>query len=215
MASGHAFLNAISYIFYLPNTNGITFNDVKINDKCNEICTFISDCIDNVCSAINHDLTFVDHQFRFNEVNVYAQVEKGEEKIEDIDLKNADFLIAYIDIKEPDRSKIPSQLELLFASVRDDDSIEVFNYDYDFVLLKIGELYEGYAHACEPVDSNFTSYRKYNIILDGQAKFHDIVLNKTKMKYYPFASNQKIVIYNEKTDSKEEIEVNLKEDTGD
>jgi hypothetical protein len=187
--------------------NGITFKDVKTNDKCNDICVFISERIDNVCSAIYKDLNFVNHEYRFNEVNVYAQIAKQKnENIEDINLKNADFLIAYIELKEKDWSKIPSQLELLFASVRVDDSIEVFNYDYELVLLKVGELYEGYAEAYEPVDGDFTSYRKYNIIYDKQAKFHDIMLNKTKMKYYPFASNQQIVFYSDECISNKEIE---------
>ncbi|NRG34161.1 hypothetical protein, partial [Niallia circulans] len=176
--------------------NNITFKDVKINDKCNEICNFISDCIDLVCAAINQDLTTVAHDFRFNEVNVYAQIEKEQDQtIEDVKLTDADFLIAYIEIKK-DLVNIPDQIELLFASVREDESIEIFNYDYDFVLLKIGENYEGYAEASEMVDTNYISYRKYNIILDKQAKFHEILLNKTKMKYYPFASNQNIVVYN-------------------
>lgn len=181
--------------------NGITFKDVKINDKCNEICNFISDSIDSVCAAINQDLITVAHDFRFNVVNVYAQIEKDQDQtIEDVKLTDADFLIAYIEINEVDLVNIPDQIELLFASVREDESIEIFNYDYDFVLLKIGENYEGYAEACGLVDTNYISYRKYNIILDKQAKFHDILLNKTKMKYYPFASNQNIVIYNKENE---------------
>lgn len=182
--------------------NGLTFKDVRINDKCNDICTFISDCIDNVCSAILNDLALVEHEYRFNEVNVYGQIaKKPDQTIEDIDFKDADFLIVYIEIEETDISKIPSQIEILFATVRDDNSIEVFNYDYDFVLIKVGDNFVGYAEACEPVDTDFKSYRKYNIIIDDQKKFHEILHNKTKMKLYPFASRQKIVIYNKEDEN--------------
>jgi hypothetical protein len=160
--------------------NGMTFEDVKINDKCNEICNFISDCIDNVCSAILLDLALVNHEYRFNEVSIYGQIAKNpDQTIEDIHLKDADFLIAYVEIEETDLSKIPSQLELLFATVRDDNSIEVFNYDYDLVLIKVEDNYVGYAEACEPVDTDFISYRKYNIILDSSlTPFHYMWITK-------------------------------------
>jgi hypothetical protein len=111
-------------------------------------------------------------------------------KIEELKYTDADFLIAYLEIKETDLSKIPNQLELIFASVRNDDSIAVFNYDYDLVLLKIGELYLGYAEAIEQVDPDFLSYRKYEIHMDNQRTFHEMLMKKTKMKLYPFASNQ-------------------------
>ena len=79
-----------------------------------------------------------------NCVNVYGQIPKAKDvKIEQIKYEDADLIIAYLEITETDLSKIPNQIELIFASVRDDDSIEVFNYDYDFLLLKIGDRYLG------------------------------------------------------------------------
>lgn len=180
--------------------NGLKFKDVKINDKCNNICTFMSDCIDNVCSAIMNELVLVNHKYRFNKVNIYGQIVKNStQTYEEIDLKNADFLVVYIEIDETDISKTPSQIELLYAEVRN-DNIEVFNYDYDFVLIKAGENFVGYAEAAEPIDENYKSYRKYNVILDDK-KFYELVFNKTKMKIYPFASNGKIVIYNKENEN--------------
>jgi hypothetical protein len=176
--------------------NNVKFSDVKINEKCNEICVFISDCIDDICAAILKDLSTVNHEYRFNCVNVYGQIPKARDvKIEQIKYEDADFIIAYLEITETDLSKIPNQIELIFASVRDDDSIEVFNYDYDILLLKIGDRYLGYAEAIEPVDQDFLSYRKYQVHLDNQRTFHDMIIKKTKMKLYPFASNQQFVIY--------------------
>lgn len=192
--------------------NNIRFSDVKINDKCNDICAFISNCIDNVCAAIAVDLLSLNHEYRYNSVNVYGQIPRTKDvKIEDLKYTDADFLIAYLEIKETDLSKIPNHLELIFASVRDDDSIEVFNYDYDLVLLKIGELYMGYAEAIEPVDVDFLSYRKYEIHLDNQKTFHDIMMKKTKMKLYPFASNQQIVIYDKEVPSNDAELESIKE----
>jgi len=181
--------------------NNIKFSDVKINDKCDEICAFISDCIDNICVAILQDLNSVDHEYRFNHVNVYGQIPRASNvKSEQIKYEDADFIIAYLEIKETDITKIPDQLELIFASVRNDDSVEVFNYDYDLLLLKVGEQYLGYAEAIEPVDPDFLSYRKYRINLDNQRTFHDMMMKKTKMKLYPFASNQQFIVYDKNND---------------
>lgn len=183
--------------------NNIKFSDVKINDKCKEICVFIYDSIDDVCAAILKDLLTVNHEYRFNCVNVYGQIPKAKEvKIEQINYEDADFIVVYLEISETDLTKIPNQLELIFASVRKDDSIEVFNYDYDLLLLKIGGRYLGYAEAVEPVDPDFQSYRKYEIHLDNQRTFHDMLVKKTKMKLYPFASNQQFNYYEDNTSKK-------------
>lgn len=178
--------------------NDITFSENNINDKCNNICKFISESIDSVCNALRQDIIMINHEFRFNSVNIYGQI--GRYNNEKIDYKDADFIIAYLEISETDVSKIPNQVGLIFAEVINDERIEIFNYDYDLLLIKIGGLYEGYAKVVEDVDSDFLSYRKYNIHLDNQSTFHDIMLNKTKMKIYPFASEQHIVIYDKEKD---------------
>lgn len=142
-----------------------------------------------------NELVLVNHNYRFNKVNIYGQIpNKSNQTNEKIDLKNADFIVDYIEIDGPDISKILSQIELLYAEERN-DNMEVFNYDYDFVLIKAGENFVGYAEAAEPINENYISYRKYNVILDDK-KFYELVFNKTKMKIYPVASNGKIVIYN-------------------
>lgn len=159
-------------------------------------------------AAILKDLSTVNHEYRFNCVNVYGQIPKAKDvKIEQIKYEDADFIVAYLEIAETDLSKIPNQIELIFASVRNDDSIEVFNYDYDMLLLKIGDRYLGYAEAIEPVDKDFLSYRKYQIRLDNQRNFHDMIIKKTKMKLYPFASNQQFVIYEKDEPSKNNEEL--------
>lgn len=176
--------------------NNSEFSDKNINDKCNEICKFISWCIDSVCNALRNDIIYINHNFRFNCVNIYGQIGRSrEQKVEDVDYRDADFIIAYIEFEETELSKIPNEIELIFAVVRDDDSIEVFNYDYDLLLIKIGDLYQGYAEAIEELDTNFISYRKYEVKLDGQKTFFDFMANKTKMKVYPAASKLKFVIY--------------------
>ena len=180
--------------------NNIKFSDVKINDKCKEISEFISECIDDVCAAILKDLMAVHHEYRFNCVNVYGQFPKAKDvKIEQVKYEDADFIVVYLEISETDLTKIPNQLELIFASVRDDGSIEIFNYDYDLLLLKIGGQYLGYAEAVEPVDPDFLSYRKYQVHMDNQRTFHDMIMKKEKMKLYPFASNQQFVFYEDKS----------------
>lgn len=180
--------------------NNIKFSDVKINDKCKEISEFISECIDDVCTAILKDLMVVHHEYRFNCVNVYGQFPKAKDvKIEQVKYEDADFIVVYLEISVTDLTKVPNQLELIFASVRDDGSIEIFNYDYDLLLLKIGGQYLGYVEAVEPVDSGFLSYRKYQVHLDNQRTFHDMIMKKEKMKLYPFASNQQFVFYEDKS----------------
>lgn len=59
----------------------------------------------------------------------------------------------------------------------------------------IEDCYLGYAEAIEPVDKDFLSYRKYQVHLGNQRTFHDMIIKKTKMKLYPFASNRQFVIY--------------------
>ena len=74
------------------------------------------------------------------------------------------------------------------------------------MLLKIGDHYLGYAEAIEPVDPDFLSYRKYQIYLDNQRTFHDMIIKKTKMKLYPFASNQQFIFYEKDETSKKSEE---------
>lgn len=175
----------------IENIKGFTkknehFDGAKLVDKCEEIYNFIEECVNKVCMAISVDLQNVSIRYRYNCIDI-----KGQGK----DLNNLDFLIAYVKIELNANETLPKQIELMFASFsKEDNELELFRYDYDYILLEINGQFKGYATLDNSSNSDdILNYAKYNVIEDDGAKFNELLLNHTRMRFYPLASNIKIV----------------------
>ncbi|NFO40801.1 hypothetical protein FDB42_11980 [Clostridium botulinum] len=167
--------------------NNITFKKTNIKLKCNEIIKYIESVIDQVIEATKKDMVTIKHQYRYNLLKVWGQASNSELKFEDYD-----FFINYIEIKEKDISKIPKQIELIFAKVGKDNDIQIVNAKPNLILLDVNEKFIGHAIAQEE-NKDYIEYRKYDVCFDNKEKFNEIINNREKMNYYPYFSDGKIV----------------------
>lgn len=177
----------------IENINSFTkkdehFDEAKLIDKCQEIYKFIEECVDKVCMAISVDLQTVSIKYRYNCIDIMGQ---GKDVY---DFDNLDFLIAYVKIQLKDNETLPNQIELIRAAIKPDNELELLRYDYDYILLEINGQFKGYATLNSKSNSDdILTYAKYDVIEDDGAKFNELLINHTKMRFYPLASNSKIV----------------------
>lgn len=177
----------------VENIKGFTkknehFDEVKLIDKCQEIYKFIEQCVDKVCMAISIDLQNVSIKYRYNCIDIMGQ---GKD-LDDFD--NLDFLIAYVKIQLNNNENLPNQIELMRAAIKGDNDLELFRYNYDYILLEINGHFKGYATLnSESNSDDILTYAKYDVTEDDGRKFNELLINHTIMRFYPLASNGHIL----------------------